>query len=119
MTSANKVYKILSNAEWNQLNNTGTFTGSPADLADGFIHLSNASQVAGTLAKHFAARSDLKLVQIDVAKISAGLKWEVSRNGELFPHLYSPLELDQITDHWDLPVDNQGEHELPEGLACP
>jgi uncharacterized protein (DUF952 family) len=85
-------YKILTRSEWESLNAEGTFAGAPVDLADGYIHLSAPDQVAETAAKHFAGRDDLVLAEVDLAKLEA-VKWEPSRGGQLFPHIYGPLPL--------------------------
>lgn len=87
--------KILRRAEWESFQASGKFDGSPDDLRDGFIHLSTGEQVAGTLARHFAAEPDVMLVEIDVGA-DAQLRFEPSRNGELFPHLYRALTLADV-----------------------
>jgi uncharacterized protein (DUF952 family) len=102
-------YKILTRGEWESLNAEGTFAGAPVDLADGYIHLSAPDQVAETAAKHFAGRDDLVLVEVDLAKLEA-VKWEPSRGGQLFPHIYGPLPLTavvraeplQVGTDWDM-----------------
>lgn len=85
-------YKILTRGEWESLNAEGTFAGAPVDLADGYIHLSAPDQVAETAAKHFAGRDDLVLAEVDLTKLD-GVRWEPSRGGQLFPHVYGPLPL--------------------------
>ena len=90
------IYKITTDALWQQAQQIGRFTGAPVDLADGFIHFSSASQVVETAAKHFAGQADLWLLSVDAAQLGAALKWEVSRGGALFPHLYGDLSLDAI-----------------------
>ena len=89
-------WKILSAEQWASFQAAGRFEGSPADLADGFIHLSAADQVAGTLEKHFAGQTDLVLAEIDLAALGDGLKWEQSRGGALFPHQYGVLPIDSV-----------------------
>ena len=89
-------WKILSAEQWASFQAAGRFEGSPADLADGFIHLSATDQVAGTLEKHFAGQTDLVLAEIDLAALGDGLKWEQSRGGALFPHHYGVLTLDSV-----------------------
>ena len=86
----------MSAEQWASFQAAGRFEGSPADLADGFIHLSAADQVAGTLEKHFAGQTDLVLAEIDLAALGDGLKWEQSRAGALFPHHYGVLTLDSV-----------------------
>jgi uncharacterized protein (DUF952 family) len=86
-------FKILTADQWELLQATGSFAGAPVDLADGYIHMSTADQLDETLAKHFAGQRDLVIAQIDLAGFGAALKWEASRGGALFPHLYQPLPL--------------------------
>lgn len=88
-------YKILTRGEWESLNAEGTFPGAPVDLADGYIHLSAPDQVAETAAKHFAGRDDLVLAEVDLTKLE-GVKWEPSRGGQFFPHLYGILPLSAV-----------------------
>lgn len=92
------VYKILTRSEWQAFRETGVFAGSADDQRDGFIHLSTASQVEGTLAKHFARRSDLVLLTLEAAALGEALRYERSRGGELFPHHYGSLTLNLVHD---------------------
>ncbi len=85
------IYKILPRAEWDAALEAGTFLGSPIDVQDGFIHFSTGEQWTETLEKHFAGQSDLLLVAVEAEVLGSGLKWEPSRGGALFPHLYGPL----------------------------
>jgi uncharacterized protein (DUF952 family) len=97
------IYKICTPIERAALVENGLWEGSPDDLRDGFIHLSTASQVPGTLAKHFAGRGALVLLEVAVADLPAGaLRWEPSRGGQLFPHLYGPLPLAVVGRVWEL-----------------
>lgn len=96
-TQESLVYKIAPRALWQRAKETGRFTGAPVDLADGFIHFSSAAQVAETAARHFAGQDDLLLVAVDVAMLGPALKWEVSRGGALFPHLYGDLPMAAVT----------------------
>ncbi|MCE2563677.1 DUF952 domain-containing protein [Komagataeibacter sp. FNDCF1] len=90
-------YKILSADEYGDLLHAGTFTGSPADVADGFIHLSTGEQVMGTLDRHFAGREGLMLVAVDLDLLAPALvRWEPSRGGQLFPHLYATLPMKAV-----------------------
>lgn len=109
------IYKIFRRPEWNVLRDAGETLGAPVDLADGFIHFSTAGQVAETAARHFATESDLVLVAVKAEPLGADLKWEPSRGGALFPHLYRPLRLADV--HWDksLPLGATG-HIFPEGM---
>lgn len=85
------IYKVLPRAEWEAACAKGLFEGSAIDLKDGFIHFSAGDQWAETLAKHFAGQADLLLVAVDTDALGPQLKWEVSRGGALFPHLYGAL----------------------------
>lgn len=86
------IFKIESADIWRAAEAAGVYKGAPVDLEDGFIHLSAADQVAGTLAKHFADRTDLLLIAFDTETLGAALRWEPSRGGALFPHLYGSLD---------------------------
>ncbi|HSN31017.1 MAG TPA: DUF952 domain-containing protein [Kofleriaceae bacterium] len=85
------IYKVATRAQWQAAEASGTFAGAPVDLADGYIHFSTAAQLAGTLAKHFAGQRDLLLIAVDAEALGPALRWEVSRGGDRFPHLYAPL----------------------------
>jgi len=85
------IYKILPRAEWEAACAAGVFNGSAIDLEDGFIHFSAGDQWGETLNKHFAGQADLLLVAVDAEALGPGLKWEVSRGGALFPHLYGAM----------------------------
>lgn len=110
------VYKVLGEAEWQLARRAGRYAGSADDTRDGFIHLSAAGQLAGTVAKHFRNRADLVLVAIDAARLGAGLRWEPSRGGALFPHLYGPLDTAAATRVEPLPLGPDGVPVLPPGL---
>ena len=109
------IYKIFRRPEWDALVAQGETLGAPVDLADGFIHFSTAAQVVETAAKHFAGQSDLVLAALEADRLGADLKWEVSRGGALFPHLYRALRRDEVV--WDtaLPLGAAG-HIFPENL---
>lgn len=92
------IFKILTAEQWRQFQTDGVFNGSADDLRDGFIHLSTREQIAGTLQKHFAGQTGLVIAAIDERKLGA-LKWEPSRGGALFPHLYGPLPFDAVAGH--------------------
>jgi uncharacterized protein (DUF952 family) len=87
------VYKICPRAEWEAAIALGVYRGSEVDLRDGFIHLSTATQVDETLRRHFAGQTDLLLISVDPAALGPALVLEVSRGGELFPHLYGELSV--------------------------
>src|SRR5262245_19028722 len=107
------IYKICETAQWAQAERSGEFRGSAADLADGYIHFSTATQVAGTAAKHFARMSDLVPVAVGAAELGGALKWEASRGGALFPHLYGPFPLTAVSWVQARPLDDDGRHVLP------
>jgi uncharacterized protein (DUF952 family) len=108
------IYKICERASWRLAEQSGTYRGSAADARDGFIHFSTAAQLAGTLAKHFAGHRELLLIAVDADALGDALKWEPSRGGELFPHLYAALPLSAV--RWTKPVPDEvgGERALPE-----
>ncbi|MET3593258.1 uncharacterized protein (DUF952 family) [Mesorhizobium shonense] len=108
------IYKIAPEAMWREAEKNGAFTGAPIDIADGFIHFSTGSQVRETAARHFAGQTDLLLIAIDQAKLGDALKYEVSRGGALFPHLYAPLDLDAVLWARPLPLGGDGRHQFPE-----
>jgi uncharacterized protein (DUF952 family) len=114
---AEPVYKILAEAALEAAKTEGQFLGTGDDLRDGFIHLSAAHQVAGTLAKYYAGEEDLLLVALDPELLGEALKWEPSRGGDLFPHLYGPLPLGAILSVDRLELDDDNHHILPEGMA--
>lgn len=89
-------YKILTADQWAAMQAAGEFAGAPVDLADGYIHMSTADQVEETLAKHFAGQRGLVVAEIDLCGFGDALKWEVSRGGALFPHLYAPLPMTAV-----------------------
>ena len=108
------IYKIVPESLWAEATKIGAFNGSPADVADGFIHFSTAAQVRETAAKHFAGQQGLLLVAIDVDRLPDRLKWEPSRGGALFPHLYGPLPVDAAIWIEPLPIGADGQHIWPE-----
>jgi uncharacterized protein (DUF952 family) len=107
------IYKICEAAQWAQAEREGEFRGSAVDYADGYIHFSTAAQVAGTAAKHFAGMSDLVVVAVAAEDLGAALKWEPSRGGALFPHLYGALPLTAV--RWAKPLrrDDDGRNMFP------
>lgn len=111
------VYKVCSQNAWNDARQRGAFTGSPDDLRDGYIHLSTARQLPGTLAKHFAGQIDLVLISFQSETLGAALRWEPSRAGELFPHYYGDLPAVLALSVAPLPLGASGIHVLPEDLA--
>ena len=114
---ATHIYKVLTETELNAARVAGHFEGSTDDRRDGFIHLSAADQLEGTLAKHFASRPGLMLLTVDAEMLGAELRWEPSRGGALFPHLYAPLPMAAVRAIAPLALDDTGRHRLPEGTA--
>lgn len=110
------IYKLVPTAAWRQAELLGRFTGSPVDLADGFIHLSTAVQVRETAAKHFAGEGDLLLVAVAAADVESQLRWEPSRGGALFPHVYGDLLLSAVRMVTPLPLGADGRHVFPDSL---
>ena len=109
------IYKIFRADEWAALQSAGETAGAPVDLADGFVHFSTAPQAAETAAKHFAGESGLTLLACDAEAMGEALKWEVSRGGAEFPHLYRMLMLEDVVWAQPLPLLN-GAHEFPAGF---
>ncbi len=107
------IYKVCDASQWTQAERDGEFGGSAVDLADGYIHFSTATQVAGTAAKHFATMSGLVLVAVEAEELGAALKWERSRGGDLFPHLYGTLPLTAVRWVKPMRLDENGQHVLP------
>ena len=107
------IFKIVGAHEWHAAEAEGRFIGSPVDLDDGFIHFSTAAQARETAARHFAGRKGLLLVAVDADALGEALKWEPSRGGDLFPHLYDVLPMTAVTAVHDLPLGPEGEHVFP------
>ncbi|MBL0924949.1 MAG: DUF952 domain-containing protein [Sphingomonadaceae bacterium] len=89
-------YKILTASQWAQFQTDGVFLGAPVDVADGYIHLSTADQLRETLDKHFSGQIALVIAEVDLAALADSVKWEVSRGGALFPHIYGSLPMSAI-----------------------
>ena len=113
MSRPQTAYKVLTADEMAALERDGTFAGAPVDVADGYIHLSTADQLSATVDKHFAGRSDLHVAAVDLGSFGESLKWEESRGGELFPHLYGPLLLETVIAYGPLERDEVGAVKLP------
>lgn len=111
------IFKVFRAAEWADLLENGTTPGAPVDLADGFVHFSTAGQLPETLRRHFVGETGLVLVAMMAARGGRWLRWEPSRDGDLFPHLYRDLEMDDV--HWsrELP-DNPDVRDLPTEPTC-
>jgi uncharacterized protein (DUF952 family) len=110
----NTIYKICGTGLWQAAEHAGEFAGAAVDLADGYIHFSTAGQVEETAAKHFAGQRDLLLIAVDADALGAQLKWEPSRGGALFPHLYGMLPLSAVRWIKPLPLGPDGRHVFPD-----
>ena len=108
------IFKIVPMTLWERAEEARRFDGAPVDEADGYIHFSTAEQAVETAAKHFAGHQDLLLVAVSSDALGSELKWEPSRGGELFPHLYAPLPLDRVAWVRPLPLGSDGRHIFPD-----
>jgi uncharacterized protein (DUF952 family) len=107
-------YKVLTAAEMLTLEQEGSFAGAPIDLADGYIHLSTAAQLTETVDKHFAGQTDLHVAAVDLDELGEAIRWEASRGGQLFPHLYGePLSLEDVIAYGPLERHADGSVALP------
>lgn len=111
--SASEIYKIIDKEEWAAAETEGLFKGASIDLSDGYIHFSTATQAPETAALHFTGQAGLALVSVSTKALGDALKWEASRGGDLFPHLYAPLEMRHVARVDDLPVGPDGKHHFP------
>jgi uncharacterized protein (DUF952 family) len=117
-TSRQFVFKVASRTAWQDACRSGAFAGSDDDLRDGFIHLSTRDQLAGTLAKHFRGKYDLVLIQLETDLLGEELRWEISRGGAAFPHLYAALPTAIARSVHALQLDLDGVPKLPEEFAA-
>ena len=106
-------YKVLTGEQMATLERDASFAGAPVDLADGFIHLSTANQLTETVDKHFAGQSDLHVAAVDLEALGDAVKWEESRGGALFPHIYGPLLLETVIAYGPIEYDDAGRIKLP------
>ena len=109
----NLIFKIVSAQQWSVATEQGEFLGAAIDLTDGYIHFSTAEQLRETVEKHFAGQSDLLLVSVDADSLGDELKWEPSRGGALFPHLYAPLSIESVVMSTEMPLGEDGHHIIP------
>ena len=114
---AEVIYKIVPADLWRQAEAAGRFTGAPVDVADGYIHFSTCTQVRETARRHFAGQQELLLVTVDAGLLGPELRWEPSRDGDLFPHLCGTLLLSAVRSVASLPLGPDGAHQFPEGIA--
>jgi len=112
-----EIYKVATRTAWQDACRDGVFRGSADDARDGFIHLSANHQLAGTLERHFKGQSDLVLISFMSSDLGAALKWEPSRNGDLFPHLYADLPTAAARSVCDLTLDANGVPQIPADVA--
>jgi uncharacterized protein (DUF952 family) len=110
---ATSIYHICRREEWEAAQAAGRYSGSSQDTADGFIHFSTAAQIEESAARHRAKQSGLVLLAVDPAALGAALKWECSRHGQMFPHLYGELPFAALRDVWDLPLGPDSRHLFP------
>jgi uncharacterized protein (DUF952 family) len=111
------IYKICPRSLWDEAKVAGVFTGAPIDHQDGFIHFSTAAQVPETARRHFSGLTDLLLVAVAEEDLGSALRYEPSRGGDLFPHLYGSLPLSAVRWTTELPVGPDGRHVIPENVA--
>ncbi len=109
-----RIYKICPASAWREAERQGVYRGSADDSRDGFIHFSLPTQVAETARKHFAGQAGLFLVAVDADALGDALRFEPSRNGELFPHLYGELDLGAVTGVHEMHARSDGSHDIPE-----
>jgi uncharacterized protein (DUF952 family) len=108
------IYKICPASAWREAERQGVYRGSRDDARDGFIHFSTATQVEGTARKHFSGQRGLFLIEVDADALGGALRWERSRNDELFPHLYGELDLGAVRRVLDMHARADGGHDIPE-----
>ena len=111
------IYKLVDRGEWEAARAAGAYDGSPVDHADGYIHMSTTAQLAETARRHYAGREGLVLVAVDPAALGEGLRWEPSRGGDLFPHLYGPLPLSAALSERTLSVAADGTMTFDDGAT--
>ena len=110
------IYKVCTETLWYDAVRAGAFKGAPVDLADGYIHFSTQEQLGETLKRHFGGQSGLVLIEIEAARLGDKLKWEPSRGGALFPHLYGDLPLSAVAGKVVLRLDEKSRHLFPAGF---
>jgi uncharacterized protein (DUF952 family) len=106
------VYKICTKSEWQEIKNLGQSMGTKKDIDDGYIHFSGEDQVEGTLKKFYSNQEDLILLKVDTLKLDH-LLWEQASDGNMFPHLYSALDISNVVDEFEITLSDDGSHILP------
>ena len=109
------IFKIINKEEWQEAKQLGTYRGSEKDIADGYIHFSEEDQVSETLNKYYKNKENLILLKVNAFKLEH-LLWEQASNGDMYPHLYSPLDIKNVEEEFELFLDKGGIHILPEIL---
>ena len=110
------IYKIINNIEWKKAKENGTYSGSLKDLEDGFIHFSGEDQVKGTLLKHYSKQKNLVLLKVKTLKLDH-LIWEQASDGNMFPHLYSSLDLTNVVYEYEITIGEDGFHNIPINIS--
>ena len=110
------IFKIIDVNEWQKVREIGAYSGSSKDIEDGFIHFSGEDQVKGTLEKYYSKQENLVLLKVETLKLDH-LIWEQASDGNMFPHLYSSLDLSNVVDEFEITLDNNGIHELPDNFS--
>ena len=110
------IFKIIDIDEWQKVKDSVVYSGSSKDIEDGFIHFSGEDQVKGTLEKYYSKQENLVLLEVETLKLDH-LIWEQASDGNMFPHLYSSLDLSNVVDEFEITLDNNGIHELPDNFS--
>lgn len=118
MDPPDTIFRLLDQDAWQRALTAGAFLGTEHDRRDGFIHFSTAEQVVETARRHYAGRADLLLLWVSRAALGAALRWEPSRGGDLFPHLYGPLPTSAVVKTAPLPLGADGRHTFPDGVGA-
>ena len=109
------IFKIIHKDEWQKVKESGIYLGSAKDIQDGFIHFSGEEQVKGTLEKYYSKQKNLVLLKVETLKLD-NLIWEQASDGNMFPHLYSSLDLSNVVDEFEIILSNDGTHKLPDNF---
>ena len=110
------IFKIIDIVEWQKVKDSGAYSGSSKDIEDGFIHFSGEDQVKGTLEKYYSKQENLILLKVETLKLDH-LIWEQASDGNMFPHLYSSLDLSNVVDEFEINLDSNGIHEIPDDFS--
>ena len=110
------IFKIIDVKEWQKVKQSETYLGSSKDIEDGYIHFSGEDQVKGTLEKYYSKQENLVLLKVETLKLDH-LIWEQASDGNMFPHLYSSLDLSNVVDEYEITIGEDGSHNLPINLS--